>query len=85
MKTKHIGMCGLVVGAASFCLSSAGIAAGEATLGAACERQAKEAGITAEDALAMYIGDCVDDYKAARAQAPGAGDAEDDVKVKQGE
>lgn len=79
MATNNSGSYGLLVGAALLCLSTVVMAAGEATLGAVCERQAKEAGITAEEALAMYLGDCVDGYNAARAQTPGA--AENDVKA----
>lgn len=45
------------------------VAEGE-NLGAACERQANEAGITGEEALVTFISDCVDASDTANAQAP---------------
>lgn len=59
-------------------------AAATETLGAICEKQAKEAGVQGEEATAMFVSECVEEINTARAADPAAANAEGD-KAKQGE
>lgn len=84
---NHLKIVGAAVfGAALLAAAQLAGAAEQETLGAACERQAKQQNIQGEEAIAMYVSECVEAFNTARAQAPASGEpAADGAKDKQGE